>query len=77
MTLDSFLAEKHITHVDIVGLATDFCVKATALDAVGNGYTTRVLLAGCRAIATPAGESDTLRDALDELNAAGVLLVEA
>ena len=32
------------TRVDVVGIATDHCVRATALDAVGNGFATRVLL---------------------------------
>lgn len=41
--LDEFLKAKEITHVDVVGIAGDFCVKATALDAVNLGYETSVI----------------------------------
>ncbi|MEV0948552.1 isochorismatase family protein [Rhodococcus sp. NPDC049939] len=43
-SLESWLRAAGITEVDIVGIATDHCVAATALDAVGAGLTTRVLL---------------------------------
>lgn len=42
-SLASVLGEAEIDHVDVVGLAADHCVKATALDAVGEGFETRVL----------------------------------
>lgn len=42
--LDAFLASRNVTEVDIVGIAYDYCVKATALDAAGTGLTTRVLM---------------------------------
>ena len=42
--LADWLRERGVDAVDIVGLATDHCVRATALDAVGNGFATRVLL---------------------------------
>lgn len=44
VSLDDWLQEQEITEVDVVGIALDFCVKATALDAVDAGYETRVLL---------------------------------
>ncbi len=65
-----WLRERQVTEVDVVGIATDHCVKATALDAARAGFTTRVLLdltAGVAAATTAA--------ALDELRAAGVELV--
>ncbi|HJS83747.1 MAG TPA: isochorismatase family protein [Nitrososphaera sp.] len=43
VALDSYLVGRGINEVDIVGIATDFCVKATALDAVKRGFTTRVI----------------------------------
>lgn len=43
-SLSEYLTVNKITHVDIVGLAFDYCVKATALDAARKGYMTRVLL---------------------------------
>ncbi|GAB3578777.1 isochorismatase family protein [Calidifontibacter terrae] len=65
--LAGWLRERSITSVDVVGIATDFCVKATALDAHREGFTTSVLLeltAGVSAATTTA--------ALSELRAAGV-----
>ncbi|MHB1009070.1 MAG: isochorismatase family protein [Propionibacteriaceae bacterium] len=41
--LDEFLAESGVTDVDVCGIATDYCVKATALDAAMLGYVTTVL----------------------------------
>ena len=41
--LNDLLAQQEITHVDVVGLAFDYCVRATALDAAQHGYITRVL----------------------------------
>jgi nicotinamidase/pyrazinamidase len=42
--LADWLRERSVTSVDVVGIATDFCVRATALDAVGAGFQTTVLL---------------------------------
>jgi nicotinamidase/pyrazinamidase len=43
-TLADWLRERDVDSVDIVGIATDYCVRATALDAAGVGFGTRVLL---------------------------------
>lgn len=69
-TLESYLQTKGIDAVDIVGLAFDFCVKETALDAVKLGLTTRVLRPYTAEI-TPAGGNA----ALAEMNNAGVEVV--
>jgi nicotinamidase/pyrazinamidase len=37
-TLDSVLAKARVSHIDIVGIATDHCVRATALDGLQAGY---------------------------------------
>ena len=55
--------------VDVVGIATDHCVRATALDAVGNGFATRVLLPLTAGVAEASTEA-----ALEQLRAAGVEL---
>jgi nicotinamidase/pyrazinamidase len=75
--LEEYLRGARITDVTIVGLATDFCVKATALDAARLGFSTTVYLPGCRGIAAPVGESDTLTLALQEMREAGITLIEA
>lgn len=71
VSLDDWLAERDITDVDVVGIATDFCVKATALDAVDAGYETRVLLD----LTAPVDE-DALDEVSDELEDAGVTVAE-
>jgi len=68
-TLSAWLKARDITDLDIVGIATDHCVKATALDAVRAGFTARVLLDYTAGVA-----ADTTRTALDELRQAGVAL---
>lgn len=67
--LVDWLRAREVTEVDIVGIATDHCVRATALDAAREGFTTHVLLDLTAGVA----EATTER-ALEELRAAGVLL---
>jgi nicotinamidase/pyrazinamidase len=43
-SLADWLRARDVTSVDVVGIATDFCVRATALDSVGAGFDTTVLL---------------------------------
>jgi nicotinamidase/pyrazinamidase len=67
--LADWLRRHGVDEVDVVGIATDHCVRATALDAVGNGFGTRVLLH------LTAGVSEaTVEAALDQLRTAGVEL---
>jgi nicotinamidase/pyrazinamidase len=42
--LADWLRSRDVTEVEVVGIATDFCVRATALDAVAAGFATTVLL---------------------------------
>ena len=53
--LDDLLRERGIERVVVVGLATDYCVKETALDAVRLGFDTTVLLDGMRCRRARAG----------------------
>jgi nicotinamidase/pyrazinamidase len=55
--------------VDVVGIATDHCVRATALDAVREGFATRVLLPLTAGVAP-----ETTDAALEQLRTAGVEL---
>ncbi|MEU3568147.1 isochorismatase family protein [Kitasatospora sp. NPDC036755] len=65
-----WLRERQVDEVDVVGIATDHCVRATALDAARAGFTTRVLLDLTAGVA-----AETTAAALAELRAAGVELV--
>ncbi|AXG78078.1 nicotinamidase [Streptomyces paludis] len=67
--LADWLRERQVTEVDVVGIAMDHCVRATALDAVRAGFTTRVLLDLTAAVA-----KETTERALVELRTAGVEL---
>jgi nicotinamidase/pyrazinamidase len=67
--LAGWLRARGVTDVDVVGIATDHCVRATALDAVTAGFTTTVLLDLTAAVAAP-----TTGTALAQLRAAGVAL---
>ncbi len=68
--LSAYLRGLDVGEVDVVGIATDHCVRATAKDAAGLGFRTRVLLDLAAGVA-PA----TVTRALDELRDAGVELV--
>ncbi|MEU0564393.1 nicotinamidase [Nonomuraea sp. NPDC005983] len=69
VTLADWLDEHGVREVDIVGIATDHCVRATALDAAKHGLAVRVLL-GLTAGVAP----ETTEAALEELKAARVIL---
>ncbi len=68
--LGAWLKERGVTDVDVVGIATDHCVRATALDAKQHGFATRVLLGHCAGVAP-----DTTDAALEEMAGAGIELV--
>ena len=69
--LGDWLDDRGTTAVDVVGLATDYCVKATALDALKAGLDTTVLLAHCAGVAP-----ETTAVAIEELRAAGATVVD-
>ena len=69
VTLADWLRERGVTEVDVVGIATDHCVRATALDAAAEGFTTRVLLD----LTAGVGKEST-ETALKQLQDAGVAL---
>ncbi|MFC5722793.1 isochorismatase family protein [Streptomyces gamaensis] len=67
--LARWLRERAVTSVDVVGIATDHCVRATALDARREGFATHVLLDLTAAVAP-----QTAQRAMEELREAGVEL---
>ena len=69
MPLAAWLRERDVTEVDIAGLATDHCVRATATDAATAGFATRVLLSLTAGVA-----ADTVEAALAEMRTAGAEL---
>ncbi len=67
--LAEWLRAHGVEEVDVVGIATDHCVRATALDAAAEGFRTQVLLDLTAGVA-----EETTHKALEELRAAGVEL---
>jgi len=63
------LRAKRIARIFVTGLATDYCVRATALDGIREGFDTFLITDGCRGVSPEATQA-----ALDEMVAAGVNL---
>jgi nicotinamidase/pyrazinamidase len=66
--LEELLRQRGIDHVTVVGLATDYCVKNTALEALQEGFAVTVDTTAVRGVDVEPGDSER---ALDELAAAG------
>ncbi|WP_416974898.1 nicotinamidase [Streptomyces sp. 4F14] len=69
VSLADWLRERRIDEVDVVGIATDHCVRATALDSAREGFRTQVLLDLTAGVA-----KETTERAVEELRGAGVEL---
>lgn len=72
--LGDYLKEKGIDEVYVMGIATDYCVKFTVLDALELGLKTNVIQDGCRGVNLEAGDSDK---AFQEMEAKGAVLVQS
>jgi nicotinamidase/pyrazinamidase len=72
--LGDYLRAQGVTDVYVCGLATDYCVKFTALDALRLGFNTTVVADACRGV--EVNEGDSAR-ALEEMSAAGAHVVES
>jgi len=67
--LADWLRRHQVTDVDVCGIATDYCVRATALDAAREGFETTVIEQLCAGVAPDSTEA-----ALDEMAATGITL---
>ncbi len=72
--LDGLLRGRGVRRVVVGGLATDYCVKATVLDALALGYETRVLVDAIRPVELVPGDGER---ALAEMERGGALLVRS
>ena len=70
--LGDFLKDRGVGELYLAGLATDYCVKFSALDAVALGFSTAVVLDACRGVELRPGDVDR---AVAEMQAAGVKMV--
>src|SRR3954447_7179924 len=67
VVLADWLRERGVTSVDVCGIATDYCVLQTVLDAVREGFATRLLTGLCAAVAPDSGVA-----AVEAMREAGV-----
>lgn len=72
--LGDLLESNAVDEVVVLGLATDYCVRATALDAIGLGFGVILVSDGCRAVNARPGDGDR---ALAEMRAAGVRIIDS
>ena len=72
--LGDYLRRRGATDVYVLGLATDYCVKATALDARELGFNTHLIADGCRGVNLHPGDVDR---ALDAMRAAGIRVMQS
>ncbi len=72
--LDAYLREQGVTDIYIAGLATDYCVKYTAEDAVSLGFNVHVIADACRGVDLRTGDS---QQALQDLRRIGVHVVSS
>jgi len=70
--MGDYLRGRGVTEVHLMGLATDYCVRYSALDARQLGFSTQLNLEGCRGVDLAAGDVEA---ALAQLRAAGVQFV--
>ena len=69
--MDKLLKKEQIKKVVVYGIATDYCVRATAIDAVAAGYKVIMLKNLSRGVAP-----DTSQKAIDEMKAKGILILD-
>lgn len=70
--LGDYLKARNVTDVYVLGLATDYCVKFTALDAVALGFRTHLIIDACRAVNLQPGDEQR---AIEEMRQAGVTIL--
>ncbi|MBK7535048.1 MAG: bifunctional nicotinamidase/pyrazinamidase [Myxococcales bacterium] len=70
--LAEWLRERGIRDLYVLGLATDYCVKATVLDAIDQGFSVWLIEDGCRAVDLAEGDGER---AIGEMRAAGATIL--
>ncbi len=72
--LGDYLRQQQVEHIYLMGLATNYCVKFTALDALRLGFRVTLIQDGCRGVALNLGD---VLQAIDVMRAAGAEIVRS
>ncbi len=72
--LDLYLRNQNVKHLYILGLATDYCVQYTVLDAIQLDFKTSVILDGCFGINKSSGDIET---AIENMKKAGATIINS
>lgn len=72
--LTEFLEEHDVQDVYIMGLATDYCVKFTALDARRDGFTSLLIEDGCRGVELADGD---VEESIEQMRRSGVAIIHS
>ncbi len=72
--MGEYLKEKGVTETYVVGLATDYCVKYTALDSQDIGFSTTVIEDACRGVEQNSGD---IERALEEMRGKGINVIQS
>jgi len=67
--LESLLKAHAVTAVYLLGLATDYCVQFTALDALSLGFATYIVTDGCRGVNVQPGDAERAMAAMQQQGA--------
>jgi len=71
--LSEWLKEQGVTHLTVAGVATDYCVKFTVLDALAEGFAVDLILPACRGVNLQPGDVER---AVAEMRQAGAVVLE-
>ncbi len=71
--LEGYLKKQGITEVYVVGLATDYCVKFTAMDAITLEFKTYLVADACRGVDLKPGD---VKQAIEDMQKAGVVVIQ-
>lgn len=74
LDLENILRGLNVKQVFVCGLATDYCIKATALDSQGAGFETFVVIDACRGVGVKDGGVDK---AIEEMRQSGVKIISS
>lgn len=72
--LTEYLRAKHVTDLYVMGLATDYCVKYSCLDAISDGFTVYLITDACRGVNL---QKHDIENALRDMQDKGVILINS